>query len=100
MLMEQMEYNLLFRWFVGLNMDEGVWVPTVFSKNRDRLMDGGIAEGHFETVRFFKNRLWKIKVAGFTEHFIDAAAPLFDEARVEEHFGDQPVSRFGGMLLL
>src|SRR5471030_721731 len=34
MLMEQLEYNLLFRWFVGLNMDEAVWVPTVFSKNR------------------------------------------------------------------
>ena len=34
MLMEQLEYNLLFRWFVGLNMDEPVWVPTVFTKNR------------------------------------------------------------------
>src|SRR5450432_3822488 len=34
MLMEQLEYNLLFRWFVGLNMDETVWVPTVFTKNR------------------------------------------------------------------
>jgi transposase len=33
-LMEQLEHNLLFRWFVGLNMDEPVWVPTVFSKNR------------------------------------------------------------------
>ena len=40
MLMEQLEYNLLFRWFVGLNMDEPVWVPTVFSKNRDRLLEG------------------------------------------------------------
>ena len=36
MLMEQLEYNLLFRWFVGLKMDEPVWVPSVFSKNRDR----------------------------------------------------------------
>ena len=36
-LMEQLQYNLLFRWFVGMNMDEPVWVPTVFSKNRDRL---------------------------------------------------------------
>lgn len=44
MLMEQLEYNLLFRWFVGLNMDEPVWVPTVFSKNRDRLLNGEIAE--------------------------------------------------------
>jgi transposase len=44
MLMEQLEYNLLFRWFVGLNMDETVWVPTVFTKNRDRLLEGDIAE--------------------------------------------------------
>ena len=44
LLMEQLEYNLLFRWFVGLNMDEPVWVATVFSKNRERLLDGDIAE--------------------------------------------------------
>lgn len=37
-LMEQMDYNLLFRWFVGLGIDDGVWVPTVFTKNRDRLL--------------------------------------------------------------
>ena len=36
--MEQMHYNLLFRWFVGLDIDDPVWVPTVFSKNRDRLL--------------------------------------------------------------
>ena len=37
-LMEQMDYNLLFRWFVGLGIDDAVWVPTVFTKNRDRLL--------------------------------------------------------------
>ena len=37
-LMEQMPYNLLFRWFVGLRVDDPVWVPTVFTKNRDRLL--------------------------------------------------------------
>jgi transposase len=37
-LMEQMQYNLLFRWFVGLGVDDAVWVPTVFAKNRDRLL--------------------------------------------------------------
>ena len=37
-LMEQMDYNLLFRWFVGLGVDDPVWVPTVFTKNRDRLL--------------------------------------------------------------
>jgi transposase len=42
-LMEQMHYNLLFRWFVGLGIDDPVWVPTVFSKNRDRLLTTGIA---------------------------------------------------------
>src|SRR3989475_1780238 len=50
MLMEQLEYNLLFRWFVGLNVDEAVWVPTVFSKNRDRLLMGEIAEKFFAQV--------------------------------------------------
>ena len=42
-LMEQFDYNLLFRWFVGLSVDDPVWVPTVFSKNRDRLLEGDIA---------------------------------------------------------
>jgi transposase len=50
LLMEQLEYNLLFRWFVGLNMDEPVWVPTVFSKNRERLLEGDIAERFFGGV--------------------------------------------------
>jgi transposase len=50
MLMEQLEYNLLFRWFVGLSMDEAVWVPTVFTKNRDRLLEGDIAEKFFAQV--------------------------------------------------
>ena len=43
-LMEQLDYNLLFRWFVGLNPDDAVWVPTVFTKNRDRLVAGNIAD--------------------------------------------------------
>jgi transposase len=42
-LMEQMQYNLLFRWFVGLGVDDPVWVPTVFSKNRDRLLTTDIS---------------------------------------------------------
>ena len=37
-LMEQTQYNLLFRWFIGLSMDDSVWVPTVFTKNRERLI--------------------------------------------------------------
>jgi transposase len=50
LLMEQLQYNLLFRWFVGLNMDEPVWVATVFSKNRDRLLEGEIASLFFAGV--------------------------------------------------
>jgi transposase len=42
-LMEQLDYNLLYRWFVGLGVDEPVWVPTVFTKNRDRLLEADVA---------------------------------------------------------
>lgn len=50
MLMEQLSYNMLFRWFVGLNMDDEVWNATTFSKNRDRLLRGEIAEEFFAAV--------------------------------------------------
>jgi transposase len=49
-LMEQLDYNLLYRWFVGLTPDEAVWVPTVFTKNRERLLEGDIAEAFFQGV--------------------------------------------------
>ncbi len=49
-LMEQMEYNLLFRWFVGLGIDDPVWVATVFSKNRDRLLAGDVAKAFLAAV--------------------------------------------------
>ena len=50
MLCEQLEYNLLFRWFVGLGLDDKVWVPTVFTKNRDRLLRGEVADAFFGAV--------------------------------------------------
>jgi len=50
MLMEQLDYNLLFRWFVGLNMDDVVWDATVFTKNRLRLLEGDIADAFFQAV--------------------------------------------------
>jgi transposase len=50
MLMEQLEYNLLFRWFVGLSANEAVWHATVFSKNRDRLLEGAVAEEFFSLI--------------------------------------------------
>ena len=50
-LMEQLDYNLLFRWFVGLNMDDPIWSATTFSKNRERLLDGDIAQAFFGQVK-------------------------------------------------
>ncbi len=50
LLMEQLDYNLLFRWFVGLSMDELVWDATTFTKNRDRLLEGDIAHEFFAAI--------------------------------------------------
>jgi transposase len=49
-LMEQLDYNLLFRWFVGLAMDAPVWDVTVFTKNRDRFLAGAVAAQFFQAV--------------------------------------------------
>src|SRR5713226_5486637 len=49
-LMEQLNYNLLFRWFVGLNIDEPVWDVTVFTKNRERLLGAEVAQALFAEV--------------------------------------------------
>jgi len=49
-LIEQIDYNLLFRWFVGLGIDDAVWAPTTFTKNRDRLLAGDIAAAFFDAV--------------------------------------------------
>jgi len=43
LLMEEIDYSILFRWFVGLNLDEAVWDATTFTKNRDRLLEGSVA---------------------------------------------------------
>jgi transposase len=51
LLMEQMDYNLLFRWFVGLEMDDRVWDHAVFSKNRDRLLNQEMAQRFFTRVK-------------------------------------------------
>jgi transposase len=63
LLMEQLDYNLLFRWFVGLEIDEPVWNHAVFSKNRDRLLNQDVAQQFFAQV--------KAKAAGLMsdEHF-------------------------------
>jgi transposase len=63
MLMEQMNYNLLFRWFVGLEMDEPVWNHAVFSKNRERLLNQEVAR------KFFQRVLQQAKPHMSEEHF-------------------------------
>ena len=63
MLMEQMNYNLLFRWFVGLEIDEPVWNHAVFSKNRERLLNHAVAQ------KFFVRVLEQAKPHMSEEHF-------------------------------
>ena len=47
LLMEEIDYSVLYRWFVGLGMDDPIWSPTTFSKNRDRLLQSDIAAAFF-----------------------------------------------------
>ena len=63
MLIEQLQYNLLFRWFVGMEMDEAVWNHAVYSKNRERLLNEEIAGS------FFKRVLERAKPYMSDEHF-------------------------------
>src|SRR3982075_1086797 len=51
LLMEEIDYSVLYRWFVGLSMDAPIWSPTTFSKNRDRLLESDIAGAFFDAVR-------------------------------------------------
>jgi transposase len=93
-LMEQLDYNLLFRWFVGLSVDDPVWDATVFCKNRDRLLNGDIA------AKFFVNVLNLPQVRGLlsSDHFsvdgtlIEAWASM--KSFVPKDDGDPP-SRAG-----
>jgi transposase len=50
LLMEQLDYNLLFRWFVGMNRDDPIWDASTFSKNRERLLEGEVAHAFFDQV--------------------------------------------------
>src|SRR5258708_3112415 len=50
LLMEEIDYSVLYRWFVGLSMDDPIWSPTTFSKNRDRLLESDIAGASFDPV--------------------------------------------------
>jgi transposase len=64
-LMEQLQYNLLYRWFVGLGVDDPVWVPTVFSKNRDRLLGAEVARKFLSELLTHK----EVRVLLSDEHF-------------------------------
>jgi transposase len=92
LLMEELNYNLLFRWFVGLNMDDAVWHPTTFTKNRDRLLAGEVAAAFFDAVRA------QTRTAGLLsdEHFtvdgtqLEAWASLKSFQRVDAAPGEPP----------
>mgnify|MGYP001191659653 FL=1 len=64
-LMEQLHYNLLYRWFVGLGVDDPVWVPTVFTKNRDRLLEADVARKFLAALLNHK----EVRVLLSDEHF-------------------------------
>lgn len=93
MLMEQIDYNLLFRWFVGLPIDEAVWHPTVFTKNRDRLLEADVAREFLSALI----ALPKVKRLMSREHFtvdgtlIDAWASM--KSFRSKDGSDQPPSQ-------
>src|ERR1700678_3876213 len=57
-LMEQLDYNLLYRWFVGLDGDDSVWVPTVFTKNRERLLEADVPRRCMADLMNHKKLRW------------------------------------------
>src|SRR5215469_16723720 len=86
LLMEEIDYSMLYRWFVGMNLDEPVWDPTVFTKNRDRLLEGDVAR------EFLTEVVEQAQARGLTsdEHFtvdgtlIEAWASLKSFRRKDE----------------
>src|SRR5687767_3018866 len=91
MLMEQIDYNLLFRWFVGLPMDVAVWHPTVFTHNRDRLLEADVAHEFLAALL----ALPQVKKLLSSEHFsvdgtlIDAWASM-KSFRPKDGSGEPP----------
>jgi transposase len=90
MLMEQLNYNLLFRWFVGLNMDDEVWDVTVFTKNRERLLKAKLARRFFQRVVEEARGLNLMSDEHFTVDgtLLEACASLKSFKKVEG--GDKP----------
>lgn len=77
-LMEQLDYNLLFRWFVGLGVDDAVWERTVFCANRDRLLEQTLLRQFFDRVLGIAD--WAGLVSG--EHFSDDGTTTDQDARL------------------
>src|SRR5579871_1027662 len=92
MLMEQLQYNLLFRWFVGLNIDEPVWDVTVFTKNRDRLLRAEVAKEFFKRVTAQAKALNLMSDEHFTVDgtLLEACASLKSFKKVDEKPGPPP----------
>jgi transposase len=90
LLMEELNYNLLFRWFVGLNMDDAVWHPTVYSKNRDRLLEAEVARKFFDCVVMEATQLGLMSDEHFTVDgtLLEACAGLKSFKRNDG--GEQP----------
>jgi transposase len=95
MLMEQLNYNLLFRWFVGLNMDDAVWDVTVFTKNRERLLKADVAQKFFELVVAEARALDLMSDEHFTVDgtLLEACASLKSFKKVEEGEQSPPDDR-------
>lgn len=104
LLMEQLDYNLLFRWFVGLNLDEPIWDATSFSKHRERLLGGAIAEAFFAAVveQARQARLLSDEHFAVDGTLIEAWAgqkslcPMDDEERPPRGGGRNPEVNFRG----
>ena len=96
-LCEQLRYNLLLRWFVGLPMDEPVWHPTTFTKNRDRLLTAEVAEAFFRAIRSQAeaHRLLSREHFSLDGTLIEAAAALKSLRPLEES-EDEPPPGGGG----
>jgi transposase len=96
-LVEQLRYNLLLRWFVGLPMDEPVWHPTTFTKNRDRLLTAAVAEAFFRAIRAQAeaHKLLSREHFSLDGTLIEAAAALKSLRPLEES-EDEPPPGGGG----
>jgi transposase len=96
-LCEELRYNLLLRWFVGLPLDELVWHPTTFTKNRDRLLNSEVAEAFFEGIRAQAeaHKLLSREHFSLDGTLVQAAASLKSLRPIALKDGDEP-PRVGG----